>query len=73
MPETIECGLGESLLARAAERGTGIESVGTAGVCGESLTMDEFVLTGELVHDGPAHVILLSSMALRAGAAERCS
>ena len=70
--ETIELGLGESLLI-VADRGTGMEIDGAEGKNPLGPATEEWVLIGELVREGPLCIILRSSIAESAGTAERPS
>lgn len=71
--ETIEFGLGESLLLSGADV-RGMEIGGTDGGCLGREADLAFELIGELVHDGRfPHVILRSSIVVRVGAHEICS
>lgn len=72
--ETIELGLGESQELSAIGRRVGISIAGTDGICrGKEVALMLVGITGELVDETVLHVILLSSIALRLGAAENWS
>lgn len=72
MLDTMELGLGESLLM-LADRGTGMERVGAEDKYPGGPASEECVLVGESAHEGPRCNTRRSSIAESAGAAERPS
>lgn len=64
-PETMGCGLEESLLLSAAKRDIGIVCGGTVDACEAFLDSDVCGLTGEVKNAGVLPVVFFSSMTLK--------